>query len=251
LSNNFPSGYERVVLSEIDSTNAFAAREYASMNGPTWVLGLRQTAGRGRRGRAWADPVGNFAGTLVLFPRNETPDRLALRSFVAALALYDACSVVVGQSAPFTLKWPNDVLLNGSKVAGILLETIAIGRGDYALAIGIGVNLAHAPNAADLPDDAVVPVSLADQTGVLIDPETFLTHLAQSYAHFEQQFQTHGFSPIRTAWLARAAKLGEQIIARTQKYETRGIFDTIDEQGQLILSTQDGQRAIAAADIYF
>ena len=240
-----------MVLSEIDSTNAFAAREYASMTGPTWVLALRQTAGRGRRGRAWSDPGGNFAATLVLFPKGEAPDQMALRSFIAALALYDAFSAVIGQTAPFALKWPNDVLLNGAKVAGILLETIALGHGAYGLAIGIGVNLAHAPNAADLPADAIAPVSLAEQTGVVIDPETFLSQLAQSYEHFEAQFRTQGFAPIRTAWLARAAKLGERITARTQKLEISGIFETIDEQGQLILSTERGQHVIAAADVYF
>ena len=251
LSTKFPYGYHRVVLSEIDSTNAFAAREIRSFAGPTWVLGLRQTAGRGRRGRAWADPVGNFSGTLVLPPTDETPDRLAQRSFIAALGLYDALGTVVGQAAPFALKWPNDVLLNGAKVAGILLETIPASGGQLGLAIGIGVNLSHAPDPAALPADAVVPVSLAGETGVQIGPEDFLNALAQSYAHFEEQFQTYGFGAIRTAWLARAARLGERITARTMKTEVTGIFETIDDQGHLVLSTDQGAQSIAAADVYF
>lgn len=240
-----------MVLSEVDSTNAFAAREAAHFLSPTWILGLRQTAGRGRRGRAWSDPQGNFAATLVLAFDAPRPDMLALRSFVAALALYDALTAVVGHAGPFALKWPNDVLLNGSKVAGILLETLPLGTGRMGLAIGIGVNLVSAPKAEDLPPDAVVPVSLANETGVHITPEDFLDQLALCYAHYEAQFDTHGFDPIRRAWLARAARLGEQITARTMTSETTGIFDTIDAAGCLVLSTQDGPQKIAAADIYF
>ncbi|MEC8039505.1 MAG: biotin--[acetyl-CoA-carboxylase] ligase, partial [Pseudomonadota bacterium] len=116
---DWPDGYGKRVLASIDSTNAEAARIADHLAGPEWILALEQTAGRGRRGRAWVNPVGNFAATLVLHP-TEPPEVVALRSFVASLALYDAFVAVTGRPQGLSLKWPNDVLLNGGKVAGIL-----------------------------------------------------------------------------------------------------------------------------------
>ena len=238
------------MLAEVDSTLTEAARIAPSLTGPEWILALRQTAGRGRRGRAWADPTGNFAATLVLQPLN-TPAAAALRSFVAALALFDACVAVTGRVEGFSLKWPNDVLLNGGKLAGILLESSGRGKGTTHLAIGIGVNLAEAPPKADVETGALRPVSLFSETGALVDPESFLTHLAAAYARYETQLNTYGFEPIRTAWLARAAKLGQVITARTGNVETTGTFETVDGSGNLILNTASGRVSIPAADIYF
>ena len=238
------------MLSEVDSTNAEAARIAGSLSGPEWILALNQTASRGRRGRAWNFPKGNFAGTLVLHPR-ETPDIVALRSFVASLALYDAFIACGVQAHSLALKWPNDVLLNGGKVAGILLESIGEGGGVSHLAIGIGVNLADAPTPTQVEPQAMRPVSLLSETGVPIAPEEFLDLLASAYARLEHQFTTLGFAPIREAWLARAAKLGEVITARTMTSETIGTFETIDAQGNLVLKTSQGRVAIAAADVFF
>ncbi|MDX5381752.1 MAG: biotin--[acetyl-CoA-carboxylase] ligase, partial [Rhodobacterales bacterium] len=149
----------------------------------------------------------------------------------------------------FGLKWPNDVLLNGGKVAGILLETIGP-RGD-ALSIGIGVNLAQAPGADQVEAGAVRPVSLLSETGASVTPAEFLDALAPAFARHEAQFATYGFAPIRTAWMDRAARLGEVITARLPGEEIVGRFDAVDEQGQLVLSTPQGPRRIAAADVFF
>ena len=238
------------MLAEVDSTNAHALRIAKESHGPTWILGLRQTQGRGRRGRAWADPEGNFAATLLLFPQ-ETPDKIALRSFVAACALYKSFAQIIGSQDSLSLKWPNDVLLDGQKVAGILLETTALGPSSFALAIGMGVNLRHAPAAATLEHRAVAPTSIYQSTGIEIAPEPFLDVLAKHYAGLEDQFQTYGFAPIRAFWLDHAARLGTEITARIADRETIGTFDTIDETGHLILETGAGREKIAAADIYF
>jgi BirA family biotin operon repressor/biotin-[acetyl-CoA-carboxylase] ligase len=235
-----------MVLPEVDSTNAEATRIAPTLAGPTWILALRQTAGRGRRGRAWVDPVGNFAATLVMRP-TETPDIIALRSFTASLALYDTFVTVTGRPAGFALKWPNDVLLNGGKIAGILLENIA---GSH-LAIGIGVNLMQAPTPAEIDPKAVLPVSLMSETGANPTPADFLNVLAPKFARWEHQFTTYGFAPIREAWLTRAARLGEVITARTATSETTGTFETVDATGQLVLSTPKGRHTIPAADIFF
>ena len=246
----WPEGYGRRVLDEVDSTLSEAARIAPFLPGPEWILGLRQTAGRGRRGRAWADPEGNFAATLVLRP-DDPPAQAARRSFVTALAVHDACQDVTGRSEGLALKWPNDILLNGGKLSGILLESVGqSARLDY-LAIGIGVNLRSAPGADAVEPGAVRPVSLLSETGKLVDPETFLTYLAAAYARYEAQFTQFGFAPIRTAWLARAARLGQVITARTGNSETTGTFETLDDSGNLVLTTTRGRVNIPAADIFF
>jgi BirA family biotin operon repressor/biotin-[acetyl-CoA-carboxylase] ligase len=186
-----------------------AARIAPGLGGPEWVLGLRQTKGRGRRGRPWADPGGNFSATLVLWPEGDA-GQVALRSFVAALALHEACVEVTGQAERFTLKWPNDVLLNGGKLAGILLERAAMPGARAPLLIGIGVNLAACPPVDAVEPGGLRPVSLKAETGVEIAPEAFLVPLARAFAKWEAQFATHGFAPIRRAWLSHAARLGER-----------------------------------------
>ncbi|SLN44506.1 Bifunctional ligase/repressor BirA [Pseudoruegeria aquimaris] len=249
-ADGWPAGYGRRVLAEVDSTNAEAARIAPMLAGPEWILALRQTAGRGRRGRVWKAPEGNFSATLVLRP-TEAPDVVALRSFVASLALWEAFVAATGRTAPFALKWPNDVLLNGGKVAGILLESLGHGGGALHLCIGIGVNLAAAPGRDEVEEGATPPVSLLSETGARVTPEEFLDLLAPAYARWEAQFTTYGFAPIREAWLARAARLGEPITARTMGESHRGTFETVDNAGNLVLKTASGRLSIPAADVFF
>lgn len=238
------------MLACVDSTLNEAARIAPDLSGPEWILAHQQTAARGRRGRAWHMPVGNFAATLVL-PVAGSPAQNALRSFVTSLALREAFVAATGNEAAFALKWPNDVLLKGGKVAGILLESVGQNAKTPQLVIGIGVNLANAPSSDQVEEGAVRPVSLHGETGVLVSPEAFLELLANAFAHFEDQFQTYGFEPIRTAWLSHAARLGEVIIARTTREELRGTFREVDEAGQLVLETSQGRIAIPAADVFF
>jgi BirA family biotin operon repressor/biotin-[acetyl-CoA-carboxylase] ligase len=240
----------RRVLAEVDSTNAEAARIARTLAGPEWILALSQTAARGRRGRAWVNPKGNFSATYVMAP-TAPPDQMALRSFVASLALYDAFVGVTGRTEGLALKWPNDVLLNGGKVAGILLETINSGVKTTNLAIGIGVNLRAAPPAEAVEAHALRPVSLAGETGTTIAPQDFLDILAPAYDYWERQFTSLGFTPIRNAWLSRAARIGQVITARTGTDEITGTFETLDETGNLVLTTAKGRRAIPAGDVYF
>ncbi|KIN72980.1 biotin--[acetyl-CoA-carboxylase] ligase [Sulfitobacter guttiformis] len=243
--SEWPSGYSRHVFDSLDSTLSEAARMAPTLTGPAWILALEQTAARGRRGRAWSTPRGNFAGTLIM-QRTGTPADAALRSFVASLALREAFVAVTGQEAAFALKWPNDVLLGGGKVAGILLETVG-----SALVIGIGVNLAHAPSAAQVEPGAVTPVSVLAETGISVAPDMFLDVLACAYARLEDQFATYGFAPIRIAWLEHAARKGEVVTARTMRDETVGVFEDVDANGNLVLMTAKGRVAITAADVYF
>ncbi len=248
--SDWPQGYGLHLLQEVDSTLNEAARLAPTTSGPVWIMAHHQSAARGRRGRAWANPKGNLAATLLMHPQG-APEEAALRSFVAALALFDACVAVTGRASGLSLKWPNDVLLNGGKLAGILLESTGQGRGVSHLAIGIGVNLSEAPGADSIEPGALRPVSLLSETGALATPEDFLTELAVAFARHETQFTTYGFDPIRTAWLSRAARLGEVITARTAGSETTGTFETVDAGGNLVLNTAKGRVSIPAADVYF
>ena len=181
-------------------------------------------------------------------PNAGPPQDMALRSFVTSLALFDTFEYVIGASDGIALKWPNDVLLQGGKVAGILLESLNAGQ---QLAIGIGVNLIVAPDAQDVETGALAPVSLKDATGCEILAEDFLDILAAHYATRESSFQTFGFGPTRTAWLERAAKLGDVITARTTTTEIIGTFEDVDIDGHLVLRTAKGVQTIAAADVFF
>ena len=247
----WPAGTARLVLGRCGSTNAEALARAATEPGPVWVMSHEQTAGRGRRGRDWAMPPGNFAASLALRPSG-SPGQAALLSFVAALALDDALRAACGPQARLALKWPNDVLLNGGKVAGILLESAGRAGGVDALAVGIGVNLAATPDAAALEPGAWAPVSVLGETGLIVAPEDFLDLLAPAFDHWHRQLRDYGFAPIRTAWLARAAKLGETITARTGRETISGRFDGIDDDGALMLTLPGGAtRVIAAADVHF
>lgn len=242
LSGNWPVEAGRSVLPETDSTNAEAARRAAHYSGPEWILTLRQTQGRGRRGRAWHDPAGNFAASYLLRP-DMPPGQTALFSFVAALALQEALIAATGRPDSFALKWPNDVLLHGAKLAGILLEA----TGPY-LTIGIGVNLVAHP---DPEEGALRPASLLGETGLRVGPEEFLDLLAPAFARWQSQFTTYGFPAIRSAWLASAARLGDTIVARTVTDRVEGTFEGIDNTGALLLRSADGLRVIPAADVFF
>jgi len=246
LPAGWPQGYGRAVFDSLPSTNAAAM----AADGPIWIAAMEQTAGRGRRARHWDSPRGNLYASLCLHP-TETPAQMALRSFAAALALSDALIAAGVAGVAITLKWPNDLLLNGRKVAGILLESAP--RGPLpCLAIGIGVNLAAHPTALQIEAGALPPTSLLAETGLAIPPEAFLTHLAAAYARREDQFTAYGFAPIRADFLAHAARLGQAITARLADGRSlEGRFDTIDGQGNLILHSPAGPIALPAADVFF
>ena len=194
-------------------------------------------------------PSGNFSASLVL-NLGVTAREAAHRSFVAALAVYDAAwQCVENPSGRFSVKWPNDVMLDQGKLAGILLESQTSGAHVDRLVIGIGVNLATAPDRdAEAHFD---PISLSVAAQREVTPEEFLRLVAVSFAGFERLYQTEGFDCIRTQWLSHAAFLKQTIRARSGATELSGRFETVDADGCLVLETAEGTRRVAAADIYF
>jgi BirA family biotin operon repressor/biotin-[acetyl-CoA-carboxylase] ligase len=231
----------------LDSTSDEAQRRAAAGEpGPLWIAARRQTAARGRRGRAWAAPEGNLSVTCLMRPQG-SPAEAALHSFAACLAvaeLFDA----LAPGATVALKWPNDALLNGRKAAGVLLESAGAGARVDWLTVGVGVNLAHHPEPEP---GAWPPTSVAAEIGAAPDPETALTLLAARFARWAGRLSAEGFAPLRAAWLARAARLGEKVAARLPRETVEGVFADLDESGALVLAQGGGFRRIQAAEVFF
>ncbi|WP_448664370.1 biotin--[acetyl-CoA-carboxylase] ligase [Sphingomonas sp. CJ20] len=204
-----------------------------------WLRADRQTSGRGRQGRHWVSPAGNlFASTLVrLRAIDPSPATLAL---VSAVALEEAVSVFL-PGGRVTLKWPNDLLVDGAKLSGILLE-----RSGDAVVIGFGVNLAH------YPDDLGRAATSIAAHAVAPDPHVFVETLADSFARWIGRWRGEGLGPVRERWLARAHPRGTALTARLSDGEAvDGLFDGLDSQGALILRLADGAaRVIHAADVF-
>jgi BirA family transcriptional regulator, biotin operon repressor / biotin---[acetyl-CoA-carboxylase] ligase len=202
-----------------------------------WLRAERQTAGKGRHGRPWESPVGNlYVSTVIrLRPSDPPPATLAL---VAAVALEETVSVFGVRPM---LKWPNDLLVDGAKLSGILLE-----RADDAVVVGFGVNLAHCPAGVGQPATSIAIYSPAP------DPETFAETLAESFGRWVERWRGEGLAPIRERWLARAHPIGTALTARLADGSSLdGLFGGLDRDGALILRLADGSvRAIHAGDVF-
>ncbi len=209
----------------------------------------RQSAGRGRRGRAWASPQGNLAATLLIAP-DLSLSEAGFLSIAASLAVGDALAEMA-PDAEISFKWPNDALMNGRKAAGVLLECGGAGDRVGWLAIGVGVNLAIHPTEAELGPDAWPATSLAAEVGEGPTAERALCALARATAHWLARHSVEGPAPLRDAWLDRAVRLGEQITAKLPGESVSGVFAGMDEGGALVLDTPVGRRIISAADVFF
>ena len=243
----WPDGIDRVLVGELDSTNLEGRRLADGIKRPTWILAESQTCGRGRRGREWVSPKGNFHATLVM-PLKGPLRHAALRSMVASISLRDALGGIVGTGADLKTKWPNDVLLNGGKVAGILLETAGIGDRVCVL-IGFGVNLVSAPHLPERSFRAPKPISLHDATGVSISPIGLLERLARAYELRESQFRASGIEPIRCDWVRHASGIGKEATFRMERSDIRGIFESVDSDGCAVVLAAGARHKIAAADL--
>jgi BirA family transcriptional regulator, biotin operon repressor / biotin---[acetyl-CoA-carboxylase] ligase len=200
----------------------------------------RQTAGRGRMGRDWASPVGNlYASGLIRLRAGDPP--AATLGFVAALAL-DKILSIYAPDAAFHIKWPNDVMANGAKLSGILLE-----RAGDAVIVGIGVNLASYPK---IPGR--VTTSIADLTGTAPDPSTFLDDLAEAFGDILAQWRTEGLGPILSRWQERAHPVGAPLsVSLPDGTSLGGVYEGLDRTGALKLRLADGAvRVIHAGDVF-
>jgi BirA family transcriptional regulator, biotin operon repressor / biotin---[acetyl-CoA-carboxylase] ligase len=234
-------------LASVGSTNDWLLQHAPTLPDGHWVIADRQTAGRGRRGRVWNDGAGNLMASVLV----RAEGAVQQLSFVAALALFDAISAYGGQDleglgsatpAPrFALKWPNDVLLDGVKVSGILLE-----RAGDAIVIGFGVNIASHPNGTERP-----ATSLTAAGWPPIAPVGLLALLMPAFAEWRRLWASQGFVPIRARWLTHAAGLGGRIVARLGDETLEGRFDGLDTDGALALRLDDGSlRPVHAGEVF-
>jgi BirA family biotin operon repressor/biotin-[acetyl-CoA-carboxylase] ligase len=244
-----PPGIRIFGFDAVESTNDEARRLAAGgAASGVWAWARRQEGGRGRRGRQWLSPEGNFHGSLILRPTRCLAECAQL-SFVAALAVAEAVETWLPAGCQTAVKWPNDVLVDGAKIAGILLEAELAGntRVDW-LVVGIGINLQHCPDVA-----AYRTTSIRALGGAEVSPETALESLNQHFTPWYECWQERGFEPIRAAWLVRAMGVGEAIQARCAHETLTGIFVGLDADGALILAETGDRsscRRIAAGDIF-
>ncbi len=244
-----PPAYRLVALASIDSTNEEAKRRArAGAADKTLVWAATQTAGRGRGGRLWVSPPGNLYLSLVLRP--DCPPRRAVElGFVAAVALGSALRPFTGD-LPVAFKWPNDVLLRGRKVAGILIEADSqnAARLDW-LVLGVGVNVASHPAGTDFP---ATSLSAEGRPGVSV--EALRDAFAADFLAATEQWQRDGFQAVRARWKAQAVGLGRPISVRLPNATLRGTFIDLDADGALLLGGEtDGGtvRRITAGDVFF
>jgi BirA family transcriptional regulator, biotin operon repressor / biotin---[acetyl-CoA-carboxylase] ligase len=238
------AGLGLIACDEIDSTNAEALRRARrGEQGPFWVTARAQSAGRGRRGRVWTSKPGNLYSTLLL--TDPSPPALAPQlSFVAALAVHDAVVGIEAAIRPhLELKWPNDMLCNGAKLAGILVE----GEGTpLSVAIGVGVNCTGHPDGTDYP-----ATDFAAE-GVTVTPLRLFRALSAAMVRRLRQWERgERFATIRTDWLERAAGLGRELRVHLAERELIGCFESLDATGRLLLRLPGGGiETIAAGDIF-
>jgi BirA family transcriptional regulator, biotin operon repressor / biotin---[acetyl-CoA-carboxylase] ligase len=246
LQPPLPAGYRVVFRETVGSTNDEAkalARNGAAPETVVWAL--QQTQGRGRRGRIWSSPPGNLYASFILRPAC-TPEQAAQLGFVASLAIGDALAELAPAIGALACKWPNDVLLGGRKIAGILLES-EFGQDERVafVIVGLGVNLAAAPADTEFPATSIAGEGLSPPA-----PEAALGAVAKHFENWLRRWREKGFGPAREVWRSRAVTLGQQIRVRLETAILHGRFVDIDQHGALLLETGGELRRIPAGDVF-
>jgi BirA family biotin operon repressor/biotin-[acetyl-CoA-carboxylase] ligase len=238
------------IFEEIDSTIVEARRraEFGD-TGPVWLMARRQTAGRGRRGRAWASIEGNLFAT-YLGRTAKPPAQIALLGFAAGIAIAETIEALIGERR-VSLKWPNDVMLDGAKAGGIMLDSGALDAAAPArhwFALAFGVNIAGAPRDIDQPTQALGALMRGAAPPA---PEELLGAIRSRLEVWARRLDAEGFGALRTAWLARAHGLGRAARVGIGDDRIEGVLSGLSEHGELELETADGLRRISAGDVHF
>jgi BirA family biotin operon repressor/biotin-[acetyl-CoA-carboxylase] ligase len=253
-------GYRLVGFDAVGSTSTEAANAAKTGDvGDIWFAALQQTAGRGRRGRQWETPRGNLAASLLVVPDCD-PALTATLGFVAGVALNNALREAIpeaairtgidgadGQNARIALKWPNDVLADGAKLAGILLEAHSRPDGRMAIVVGMGVNVVAAPEGLPYPATSLV------QLGTALTAEPLFAALSDAWVDAVTIWDNgRGVADVLSLWREAAAGIGAEVAVSREGDVVRGIFETIDDSGRLIVRGNDNSRiTITAGDVHF
>lgn len=237
--------YESLGSTNVEADTLFKAGEKT----PFWVRADEQSAGRGRRGRDWASPKGNFYGT-ACYAFDGPPQDAAKLSFVAAIAVAKALQAYTLTTSP-TLKWPNDVLFDGRKIAGLLLEA----KSGYVL-IGIGVNLVSHPEGGNIPATHLLkhiePEALNSDDPEFTGAAGFLAILANTLDQAIKKHLAYGFSATRSDWTALASGLPGPVTVRLPNETFSGYAQSLLENGALRVVAEGGTiRDVHAGDVFF
>ena len=249
-SPSLPGGYRLIALETVDSTNSeirkLAQSGEATSFDKTVVWSLAQTGGQGRRGRNWASPVGNlYCSTILCLDR--PAKEISLLSFVVALAVHDTVTELLPLTNPANVscKWPNDVLINGKKISGILLESSGLaGKNPEWIVIGVGINVLSFPRETPYPASSLLEEGYGGKLEAVL--ERYIANLDQRLSMWKKQ----GFPKIRTEWLDRAMGLGDDIMVNLGDESLLGVFSDLDGEGALILDQAGTKRLITAGDVF-
>ena len=239
-------------LDSIDSTNEEIKRQIKNFNKTTWIIAKHQTNGKGRNGNSWISNNGNFSGSVIFFPAAQR-FHLHLYGFFFGVALYDTIKKIVKDGVDIRLKWPNDLIIENYKVAGILLESIqAPCIRKSGLIVGIGVNLNSSPILKANSNRQYDTQCVASFTNDKIDVKKFFRNFSYELNQLESYVQERELSSILSVWQTRSYDKGTMIhISDNKKKVKTGKFLGLDELGGLIVGENSGVKKIYSGDVYF
>jgi len=244
-----PEPFNLIALDTVGSTNTEAkSRADDGIDAApdfTLIWAKEQTAGKGRRGRSWTSPPGNLYTSIILRPDAPVAE-LSAYSFIAAVAVVEALEDFSPTSHQIHCKWPNDALVNGKKVAGILMET-ASGDSSRAKWLVVGMGL----NVETYPQDTAYPATSLNVEGWDTSVEAILGRYCERFLHWSRAWEAEGFDAVRRTWLAHGIGQGEPIRVSLGDGDVAGIFEDVDETGALIINEAGTRRRITAGDVFF
>ncbi|PHR19624.1 MAG: biotin--[acetyl-CoA-carboxylase] ligase [Hoeflea sp.] len=241
--------FRHIALGDVASTNAECMeRARAGDAGGLWITATRQTFGRGRRGRTWVSEPGNLYSSLLLI--DPGPQKaLASLPLAVTVAVHDAVAAALPDEARglLNIKWPNDLLIDGHKTSGILIEAEQLADGRRAVVIGCGINVAHRPDTGLYPSTC-----LADQGSAITPQELFARLVVSMDSVLKDWDEGRGLAQVRQAWIDRAEGIGKPVTVNLPDRQIHGLFDGIDDEGRLMLAMPDGEtQMIASGDVFF
>ena len=239
-------------LESVDSTNEEIKRRIQEFTKPTWIIASKQSKGKGRNGNTWFSNYGNFAGSIIFFPTVE-PTYFHLYGFFVGVALYNTIKKIVTNNVDIRLKWPNDLMIENCKIAGILLESVQETIGHKSgLIVGVGANIISSPRLKTNPKKWYMAECLANFTDNKINRSIFFSEFNDQLVKLESTIPEENLSSILKLWQARSYDKGSKVQVSDYKGEINsGTFLGLDEIGGLILGENTGVKKIYSGDVYF